>query len=241
MFKSVAELNEAIKQHRKNNELTRTELAVLDVLAQYSCVEPGVSYLRKSKIGEAIGRSRRTVIRVCKRLESLGIIRQYKRMRETGDKRQTSNIIVIQPIDKIDTCQNKPVTRDMSLQETPSINSKNNTLDNNGALKRAVHAPIYDAMKPYFNDGELYQVIGILYRAKATVDKLITVEDYATEFIDAFKSVVRAYKLGKVRSLFGCLYKAWREVSIEIKRKITVNNSGLFYDWLSDSCDNVVR
>lgn len=64
-MKSVEELNGVVRLHRNNNDLSRTELAVLEVLAQYSCVDPGVSYLRKSKIAEIIGKSRRTVIRIC--------------------------------------------------------------------------------------------------------------------------------------------------------------------------------
>nr|WP_259544438.1 helix-turn-helix domain-containing protein [Heyndrickxia oleronia] len=234
-FQSVEELNAAIRQHRAANDLTKTELAVLDVLAQYSCVEPGVSYLRKSKIGEIIGKSRRTIIRACNRLESLGIIRQYKRMRETGDRRQTSNLIVIQPV-KCVVVNESTTTRDtpdMSPQETPYINSKSNNTYSNGGLKRAVHSPLYDALSPYFNDGELYRVIGVLYRAKASVDRNITVEDYVTEYVDAFKSVVYSHKIGKVRSLFGCLFSAWREVTVELKRRKTMRNSGLFYDWLN--------
>lgn len=222
-FQSVEELNAAIRQHRAANELTKTELAVLDVLAQYSCVEPGVSYLRKSKIGEIIGKSRRTIIRACNRLESLGIIKQYKRMRETGDRRQTSNLIVIQAI----------VTPECHTEEAPQLNSKSNNTYSNGALKRAVHSPLYDALSPYFNDGELYRVIGVLYRAKASVDRNITIEDHTTEYIDAFKSVVYSHKLGNVRSLFGCLFAAWREVTVELKRRNTMRNSGLFYDWLN--------
>ncbi|WP_342540961.1 helix-turn-helix domain-containing protein [Heyndrickxia sp. FSL K6-6286] len=239
-FQSVKELDAAIRQHRAANELTKTELAVLDVLAQYSCVEPGVSYLRKSKIGEAIGKSRRTVIRACNRLESLGIIKQYKRKRETGDRRQTSNRIVIQPINvgtyqhiSVRTEKNELVTPECHTEETPQLNSKSNNTYSNGALKRAVHSPLYDTLSPYFNDGELYRVIGVLYRAKASVDRNITIEEHTTEYIDAFKSVVYSHKLGNVRSLFGCLFAAWREVTTEIKRRMTLRSSPLFYDWLS--------
>lgn len=221
-MKSVEELNGAVRLHRTNNDLTRTELAVLEVLAQYSCVDPGVSYLRKSKIAELVGKSRRTVIRICNRLESLGIIRQYKRMRQSGDRRQTSNSIVIQPA----------VTPECHAKETPSKNLNNTISNSNGALKRAIHQPIYNALSPYFNDEEIYRAIGLLYRAKAKVDRTLTVEDYTDEFIDGFKAVVHSYKRGKIRSIFGCLYAAWHQVALEIKRK-QVRNSGEFYDWLN--------
>jgi DNA-binding Lrp family transcriptional regulator len=95
-FDSVEQLNGAIRKHRGSHELTTTELAVLDVLSQYSCKYPGVSFMTKNNIGKAVGKSRRTVIRVCNRLESLGIIKQYE-LRRKSDGQQTSNAIVVLP------------------------------------------------------------------------------------------------------------------------------------------------
>lgn len=94
-MKTIDELNEAVRVHRRNNQLNTTELSVLDLLAQFSCKDVGRSFLAKSTIAELIGKSHRTIIRACNRLESLGIIRQSKRMRLSGDRRQTSNLIEI--------------------------------------------------------------------------------------------------------------------------------------------------
>lgn len=237
-FESVDQLNKAVRAHRKQHaaDLTPTMRAVLDVLAQYSCKYPGVSYLRKNKIAELVGKSRRTIIRVCNRLEELGIIRQYEIRRETGDKRQTSNAIVILPAKKASS--HKDDTPATSRQKTPPKDSKdiNNTIATAataGALKRSLPAQLYAALSPYFNDDDMYKAVGLLYRAKASVDRAITIEDHAGHFIDAFKSVVFNYKRGKVRNLFGCLYGAWRTVATEIKRRQVVNNGGLFYNWLA--------
>ncbi|MED1202551.1 hypothetical protein [Heyndrickxia acidicola] len=147
-------------------------------------------------------------------------------MRETGDRRQTSNLIEILPYETV-------VTPECHTEESPSINPNKQTVNSNGALQRAVHAPLYEALMPYFNDDELYRTIGILYRAKASVDRSIAVEEYAAEYIAAFKSVVYSYKRGNVRSLFGCLFNAWRVVTTEIKRRTAIRNSPLFYDWLA--------
>lgn len=95
-FKSVEELNEAIKTHKQAHALSPTERAVLDVISRYACKYPGVCYLSKNKIGEAVGKVRRTVIRVCQRLEALGIIKQYETKRDGGDRRQSTNVIVVQ-------------------------------------------------------------------------------------------------------------------------------------------------
>jgi DNA-binding Lrp family transcriptional regulator len=230
MYTSIEQLNESVRAHKRNHQLNKTELAVLDVLVRYSCKDLGKSFLAKSTIAELVGKSRRTVIRVCNRLEQLGIIRQYKRMRETGDKRQTSNLIVIIPA-------KSDVTPECHTKETPQRNLNNNTyketVENADTLRHSIPTPIYNAFAPYFNADELYNVVGVLYRAKASVDRSITVEDFAQDFIDAFKSVVFAYKRGRVRSLAGYLFVTWRQVAIEIKRRMTLANSAVYYDWLT--------
>lgn len=116
-FDSVEQMDAAIKQHKDKHRLYKSDLAVLDVISRYSCKYPGVSYLSKSKIAEQIGMVRRTVIRACERLEALGIIKQYETRRSTGDRRQSSNIIVIQPAEK---SEGKPEeTEAQKAKDTP--------------------------------------------------------------------------------------------------------------------------
>jgi len=238
-MKSIEELNEAVRNHKRNNQLNKTEIAVLDLLAQYSCKEVGRSYMSKSTIAEKVGKSRRTIIRVCNRLETLGIIRQSKRMRLTGDRRQTSNLIEI-----CDVAQNVPRrtipnddTPECHTEETPSRISNNNTYkETASALKRSIPSPIFDALAPYFSADELYKTYGILLRAKASIDRNITLEDYSERFIEGFKAVIYSYKRGRVKNLSGCLFAAWRQVATEIKRKMTLNSGGVYYDWISEKC-----
>ena len=141
-YKSIEELNETVRIHKRNPELNATDRAVLDVLARYSCKELGKSWLAKSTIAEIVGKSRRTIIRVCNKLERLGIIRQYTRMRATGDRRQTSNLIVILPAieqhgapkchrkETTRKSQKKHVTPECHTQETSARNLNNNCLHN---------------------------------------------------------------------------------------------------------------
>src|SRR5690625_1880815 len=71
-------------------------------------------YLRKQRIAEEAGfTSRRTAIRACNRLEKLGIIKQHKARRASGDKRQTANIIIIQPVQRA-TLQEEPSDKQLS-------------------------------------------------------------------------------------------------------------------------------
>lgn len=97
-FDDINQLNGAVRAHKERfqAELSKTALLVLDLLQRYSAKYKGVSFLTKNKIAEMVGKSRRTIIRVCQQLESLGIIRQYE-MKRKSDMQQTSNAVVIQP------------------------------------------------------------------------------------------------------------------------------------------------
>lgn len=126
-FESVEELNEAIKIHRTNNQLSDTERAVLDLISRYACKYVGVCYLSKNNIAEAVGRVRRTVIRVCQRLEALGIIKQYETKRETGDRRQSTNVIVVLPLRNSQvgaTCHHPEYVRQAHEVESPDLEGR---------------------------------------------------------------------------------------------------------------------
>lgn len=98
-FKTVDELNKAVRAYKEKfaDQLNKTQLAVLNKLHNYSSKFFGLSFRTKKHIAEDLNISRRTVIRVCLYLESLGIIKQLE-MKRNSDMRQTSNAIVIQPI-----------------------------------------------------------------------------------------------------------------------------------------------
>ncbi|KXY33443.1 helix-turn-helix domain-containing protein [Bacillus sp. FSL K6-0067] len=98
-FKTIDELNKTVRTYKEKfaDQLNKTQLAVLNKLHNYSSKFFGVSFRTKKHIAEDLNISRRTVIRVCLYLESLGVIKQLE-MKRNSDMRQTSNAIVIQPI-----------------------------------------------------------------------------------------------------------------------------------------------
>ncbi|MBG9839094.1 MULTISPECIES: helix-turn-helix domain-containing protein [Bacillus cereus group] len=137
-FKTVDELNETVRAYKEKfvDQLNKTQLAVLNKLHNYSSKYFGVSFRAKKNIAEDLNISRRTVIRVCLHLESLGIIKQLE-MKRNSDMRQTSNAIVIQPIiveeqvvtqapikneEKCHTNKTKPISL---KQKTKDINIRN--------------------------------------------------------------------------------------------------------------------
>ena len=257
-FDTVEEMNESIKLHKANNELSQRDKDILDAISRYSCKYVGVSYLSKQKIAEDAGfKSRRTAIRACKRLEALEVIKQYETRRIKGDKRRSTNVIVINPIVLKDNDQKgentrhkqqspRAVTSDSHGKQAPNKsfikhNTSNTYKDtekkNNApadfikkALKHAIPTPIYDALSPFFDGQGLYDTYGILLRAKASIDRNIRLEEHAERYINAFYNVVRLYKSGKVRkSLKGLLYVSWERITSEISR-LAGGNKLLAYD-----------
>ncbi|QGQ48234.1 helix-turn-helix domain-containing protein [Metabacillus sediminilitoris] len=131
-FSTIEDLNQSIYNHitHYNENLSPTMITILKLLGRYSIKYLGVSFLTKNKIGELVGKSRRTIIRVCHELENLGIIKQYP-LKRGSDQQQTSNAIVIQPY--VEQVENKNVTQDKQENVTPKTNSSslNNLKDLN--------------------------------------------------------------------------------------------------------------
>src|SRR5699024_6122669 len=153
----VEDMNKAIQAHKQAHKLNDTDRAILDAISRYACKYAGVSYLSKQKLAESAGfKSRRTAIRSCQRLEAMGIIEQYETRRIKGDKRRSSNIIVIKPI------ESEQVTAQSHSKEAPSKTNSSNTYKDTEkqpidiikrGLKNAIPTSIYDAMAPFF-DGQ---------------------------------------------------------------------------------------
>lgn len=115
-FQSIDQLNETVRAHKENHkdQLNKTDLALLDILQRHSSKYYGLSFLTKNNLSKMLDCSRKTIIRKCQKFEDLGIIKQYETKRKS-DMRQTSNIVVILPIQK----ENVP-------QETPKVSHQEN-------------------------------------------------------------------------------------------------------------------
>ncbi|RYI25175.1 helix-turn-helix domain-containing protein [Bacillus infantis] len=99
-FTDIEDLNRAVRQYKDKfeDQLTKSTLAVLDLIKRYSCKYIGCSFLAKGSIADMLKISRKTVQRACSTLESLGVIKQLETKRKT-DKRQSTNAIQILPIE----------------------------------------------------------------------------------------------------------------------------------------------
>ena len=235
-FESVEDMNKSVKLHRAQNkeQLTNSTYKVLDFISQWSCKYVGVSFLCQKKIAESLEISYKTVQRAIAKLVELGIVKKFGSKRATGDKRQSSNIIVIQvaSYEEKEKCPPvcPPIEAPLETQE-----KINNTYDTEKAveyqkeankkkvieegLKTKLPKTLQDTLTPFFNSDDVYSLVGTIYKAKSNVDKDIRIEEYENEYYECVSSVINAYKRGKVASLHGLLYSAIKAITKSIWMK----------------------
>ncbi|WP_420973760.1 helix-turn-helix domain-containing protein [Bacillus thuringiensis] len=124
-FQTLKELNDTVRAYKEQfaDQLNKNQLAVLNHLHNHSCKYFGVSFKSKKKIAEDLNISRRSVIRACQYLESLGMIKQLEAKRKS-DKRQTSNVIIIHPIIAKDQIVTPKPAKHTEVCHTPKTTTK---------------------------------------------------------------------------------------------------------------------
>ncbi|QYF82438.1 hypothetical protein KY492_26540 [Brevibacterium sp. PAMC21349] len=106
-FTDIEELNKTVRVYRdtirmsiKRTDVQARLIALLEVLKRHSCKQIGVSYMCKNTIANKLEVSYKTVQRLMKKLEDLGMIRQIP-MKRKKDMMQTANAIIIQPVKEV--------------------------------------------------------------------------------------------------------------------------------------------
>jgi len=246
-FATIEQLNANTKaiRARLGRALGANDRAVLDFIHRHALRFFGVCYATKNTIAEACGISRRTVVRICNRLEALGVIAQYEMKREFGDKRQSSNAIVFLtlisareafvadsevPSDNMQEMGDVPPdVTPLSPTKTPEKDIKDYTNDTEKEVKlkrglvTKLPKALKDALAPFFNSDMLYELTGVVFKAKAAVDRDIKLEDNEQEYYDTILSVINAYKRGKIVNLPGVIYSAIQATtrSISIRQRMS--------------------
>src|SRR5690606_12070755 len=167
-------------------------------------------------IMKAVDKSEATVRRSIRKLAKLGIVKKVATTRKVSGG-YGANLLVIQPFDQSALTgreeAEKPSTATLEASNDAtepyiSLSSKNHVLDTKSAtekeeksaakesqelpketLKKAIPEQIFNAISPFFNSvEELYDIIGILFRSKASIDRNVTLEDHTEDYIEAFRS-----------------------------------------------------
>ncbi|WP_077624958.1 helix-turn-helix domain-containing protein [Sediminibacillus massiliensis] len=257
-FSTKAEMDSTIYSyinHLRSIEAPESTIEVLRFFGRSSLRVLGVSFAKYQTIADCIGVSKRTVIRAVNRLEEAGMIERIATVKKW---RRSVNVIQILPsmsIQGVTSTEQPEGNEDKSLNEEskkePSLLNHNynygkqrrknkepeqeRSADNPEALRQSIPKAIYDKLAPFFDANGLYKTYGILLRAKASVDKYITLEDHAEDFTDVFLNAIRKAKRGIVGNLDGYLYASWTEVCRVIKRReaFEAGENLLAYNWLN--------
>lgn len=243
-FESVEALNVAVRTYRDDinglqlrKDVTRNMLRLLDYIKRHSCRYFGVSWKGKRKVAAELCLSDKTVTRLCQRLESLGIIKQYE-MKRASNQNQTSNAIVIQApivatVGQADGKMSDHENKTSLKQPTKILNKRNEGVQDfdSSFVSSSVPIEFVAGVSPFFaNAKEIYRMWGRLKLSARKSGLERNFEDYMTVWIKTFKEVLYTYKNMPIRtSLHGYLYGAWRNSMTRVARQINVKN---MYNWL---------
>jgi predicted transcriptional regulator len=206
-FNTLADLNEAVRQHLYFNasSLTKTAVTVLKTLSRYSCVVLGVSWLKVATLAKAIDKTEITVRRALKVLEEIGAIKRIPTLRKRGGSGH--NIYVIkrhdspEMIDRYETetaCESKN-EKGIELKET--LISKTKIIRkhdlNHTYVSESVPQPFIKLVRCFWDDAktiEEYWRMALIANHKAyDTNALLDVA------ITAFKQTVGKLKSGAIR------------------------------------------
>lgn len=265
-FTDIEELNKTVRRYRDIIKLAVTRkdvqarlIDLLEILKRHSCKQIGVSYMCKNSISSYLNVSYKTIQRLMKKLEALGMIKQIATKRKS-DMRQTANAIVIVPFiveEEVSDKTPSEMTEKCPTNKTTSISLKQNikkirNIDNNpqnvdksvnnyvdsdiefydySYVSSNVPTLFIDSVRPFFNKAkDIYKLWSRLNLAARKTKVNFVVADHIDVFVKTFKETIYSYKQNKVRKdLFGFIYGAWRNKMVELSRRF---NDCDFYNWM---------
>ncbi|WP_075618817.1 helix-turn-helix domain-containing protein [Paenisporosarcina indica] len=215
-FGSVQEMDTHVQQHINVNfhELNQTDLAVLSLISRYACKYPGVAHLKVETITKSLSKSDATIRRAIRKLERLHVIEKIQFIRRVA-KGYGANILRVLPNNDNSPVTTRtvpktltPVSTEPTKMENKSFNSNNliqDTYDTEDALEKGLliklPSRIGRTLSAFFDRSTIYEIYGVMLRAKARITRSITFEQYEDAYNDAILSVVNAYKRGQVKNL----------------------------------------
>ncbi|MEK4628368.1 MAG: hypothetical protein ABS944_03710 [Solibacillus sp.] len=94
-FSTITEMDAHVKKHLKQNELTKSEQAILRAISQHALSTPGVAHLKAKTIADKLNITTKTVYRSVKNMQQLQIINKLPQTKMNGIK--GANIYIIYP------------------------------------------------------------------------------------------------------------------------------------------------
>ncbi|MFP7231905.1 helix-turn-helix domain-containing protein [Bacillus subtilis] len=207
-FRSVDELNGAIRTHiyRNKSDLTPAAIEVLKALSRHAVKTPGVAYLKLATIAELIGKHRVTVIRSIKRLINLGIIRKEIKYRPVSGG-NGANMYLILPAANVTPSvlprqeAEKPTDTkaEVSKRENEAVISQSEN-----KLLRNTYAAFKSAVNTFVSDRKLTNKLYGIYLAHTSYLKGVYAADTLQEIgLEAIRQTFIATKRKAISNLAG--------------------------------------
>lgn len=252
-FTEIEELNKTVRTYRdvirtsiKRTDVQTRLIALLEILKRHSCKQIGVSYLCKNTIAAKMEVSYKTVQRLMKKLQDMGMIRQVPTKRKK-DMKQTANAVIIVPVKEVSDKTPSKVDEKCPTNKTSAISKTNNknirNVGDSAASRKSVDNPVgntidfydysyvssnvpskfIDSVRPFFNDASSIYRLWSRLKLAAKKSKL-DARDHLDSFVKSFKEAILNIKQQRNHGdEIGYIYGTWRKIAAEKARQL--NNS----------------
>ena len=207
-FRSVDELNGAIRTHiyRNKSDLTPAAVEVLKVLSRHAVKTPGVAYLKLATIAELIGKHRVTVIRSIKRLINLGIIRKELKYRPVSGGNGANMYVILPASDVTPSVLPRQAAEKPTETKAETPKRKDEAVISQSKLKllRNTYAAFKSAVNTFVSDRKLTSKLYGIYLAHTSYLKGVYTADTLQEIgLEAVRQTFIATKRKAIRNLAG--------------------------------------
>lgn len=213
-FHNKDELNAAIKEHlsRYKYDLNDTDRDILLLISRYAVKYPGVAHLKTETIAQAVGKSKRTVQRVIRKLERLGIIERVPFFRHVSGGFGANVYRVMSPVSPreqaVKPCESKEKPAKKASESINLLNINNYYLNNNTFVALSFYDRFRKLMTSTLGNVDkrlIYRLYGV-YKAHST--PLLRLNAFDKESVEAIgwqalKTAIMATKRKKIRNLAG--------------------------------------
>lgn len=233
MNKSVRIYRDVIKTSIKRADVQTRLITLLEILKRHSCKYLGVSFLLKNTIADKLEVSYKTVQRLMKKIEELGMIKQVP-MKRKKDMLQTGNAIIIipviedvsdkTPLKKTDKCPTIKTTNSFLKQK---INNKRNTVAQISHVDNSFDEPIKQAnfVASWVPD-RFIGLVGSFYSEAKTIPEFWQVIKQCNKVVNTTTGE-RAFT--KDQELIIAI-KAFKEYVMKVKKGVRIDNIFGYYN-----------
>ncbi|MBU9724149.1 MULTISPECIES: helix-turn-helix domain-containing protein [Bacillaceae] len=246
-FDDIEQLNEAVRLscYYYADQLGKSPVVVLKLLSRFSCVIPGVSWMKVSTIAKHIDKSEKTVRRALKTLDDLGIIKRIPTVRKQGGRGY--DICIIQDVQslmssrtnrgsltesKVEKGEKQIETLTSNNQRTYVREPKLNELDASFIPNSYCPEEFVTVAKPFMNA----KTISDLWKRVEIAShncKITDVNVIIPQIIKQFKGTVFIMKNNpnKIKCLYAYWYVSIVQIMLQYQREQYFQNKQ--YNWLT--------